>query len=240
VQIERGNGALGLGRFHPFDDHFGGSLGQRRENAAAVKPAHTVFEDRVPVKITGLELRSGLVAAIVKDDRGAHAVASIAVNSRDVRTIHTVMRESLEEAFYSHRAHTFGYQLTDGVVDHRRGDAGFKTKTVGEIGCDIKFTAAHVNVALMSFAKRDYTRIETMNQGSQRNKIERSVRGNVQTVVHIFAARSRCLEFAGSAGIPACITRAKYPQVSKVVLAESEAGRDACAPRLNLKQAGMP
>src|SRR6185312_114209 len=151
-----------------------------------------------------------------------------------------VMRESLEEAFYSHRAHTFGYQLTGGVVDHRRGDAGFKTKTVGENGCDIKFTAAHVNVALMSFAKRDYTRIETMNQGSQRNKIERSVRGNVQTVVHIFAARSRCLEFAGSAGIPACITRAKYPQVSKVVLAESEAGRDACAPRLNLKQAGMP
>ena len=61
-------------------------VGKRGKNAAAVEPAHAPAKNRFPVEIARLELRRGFVAAIVKHDRRAHALAAVAVDGRHVRT----------------------------------------------------------------------------------------------------------------------------------------------------------
>ena len=48
VQVERGDGAGGLGGLHPFDDQRRGRLGERREDAAGMEPAHAAAEDAPP------------------------------------------------------------------------------------------------------------------------------------------------------------------------------------------------
>jgi len=40
-------------RLHRFDDHFRRGLRERREDAAAMKPAHAAREDRLPIEIAG-------------------------------------------------------------------------------------------------------------------------------------------------------------------------------------------
>ena len=71
VQVERGDGAGGLGRLHPLDDQRGGRLRERREDAARVEPAHAPAEDACPVEVARLEQGAGLVRPVVEDDRGA-------------------------------------------------------------------------------------------------------------------------------------------------------------------------
>ena len=61
--------AGGSRRLHAFDDQLGGRRRQRREDAAAVKPADAAAEDRVPVEVAGLEPGGGLVGAVVEHDR---------------------------------------------------------------------------------------------------------------------------------------------------------------------------
>ena len=82
-----------------------GGFGERREDAAAVEPAHAAAEDRVPVEVARLQLRGGLVGAVVEDDRRAHAVAAIAVDGGHVRPADAVVLEALVERRDPHRAH---------------------------------------------------------------------------------------------------------------------------------------
>ena len=55
VQIEGDDRAGRLGRLHAFDNHFGGGSRKRREDAAAVEPAHAARENRLPVEIARLQ-----------------------------------------------------------------------------------------------------------------------------------------------------------------------------------------
>ena len=48
VQVERGDGAGGLGGLHAFDDQFRGRFRQRGEDAAGMKPADAAAEDVRP------------------------------------------------------------------------------------------------------------------------------------------------------------------------------------------------
>ena len=57
VQVERDDRAGRFGRLHPFDNQLGRGLRERREDAAAVEPAHAAREDRLPVEVARLQLR---------------------------------------------------------------------------------------------------------------------------------------------------------------------------------------
>src|ERR1700680_604282 len=54
VEVERNHGAGGLGGLHAFDDQLGRGRRERREDSAAVEPAHAFGENRLPVKVAWL------------------------------------------------------------------------------------------------------------------------------------------------------------------------------------------
>ena len=62
--------------------------------------------------------------------------------------MHAVVLEMFVERLHAHRAHTFGNQVTDGIIHHGRRDTRFQAETIREIRRDIKFAAADVDVAM--------------------------------------------------------------------------------------------
>ena len=87
--------------------------------------------------------------------------------------LNAVVLEMLVERFDAHRADAFGDQIADRIIHHRGGDAGLQPEAIGQIGRDIEFAAADVNVALSRFAERNDSRIEPMHQRAERNEIGR-------------------------------------------------------------------
>ena len=147
-------------------------LGERGEDAAAVEPANPGAEDLLPVEVAGLELRRGLVAAVVEDGRPAHAEAAIAVDGRHVRPAHAVVLEHLVERRDAHRPDAAGDELADRVLDHGRRNAGAQAEAVGQVGCRVELAAAHVNLARVRLAERDHARVEAVDEGSECEKVE--------------------------------------------------------------------
>ena len=84
VEVERGDGSGGLGRLHALDDDLGGGLRKRREDATRVEPLDPAAKNLRPIEVARLELRGGLVGAVVEDHRSADAVAAVGVNRGDV------------------------------------------------------------------------------------------------------------------------------------------------------------
>ena len=60
----------------------------------------------------------------------------------------------------------------------------FSRKQSDEVGGDVEFAAADVDVAVGGLAERDDARIEAMDQRAQGQEIQGAVRTNVQTVFH--------------------------------------------------------
>src|SRR5207302_661811 len=82
---------------------------------------------------------------------------------------------------HAHGLHAFADQVANGIVDHRGGDARPESEAVSEVGGDIEFTAAHVNVALVSLAKGDDAGIEPVDQSTEGKKIESAVGADLQS-----------------------------------------------------------
>src|ERR1043166_2705455 len=120
-----------------------------------MKPPHAVAEDRFPIEIARLQKCRRFVRTVVKNHRWPYAVAAVAVNRRDVWSRHTVVIEPFIKWFDSNRLDASRDQVADRVLDHRGDNAGVQTKAVCEIGGDVIFAAAHVDLALMCFAKRN-------------------------------------------------------------------------------------
>ena len=95
-----------------------------------------------------------------------------------------VVLEVLVEGFDAHGADALGDQVADGVIHHRRGDARLHAEAVGEVGGDVKFAAADVNLALGRLAERDDAGVEPMDEGAERDEVQRAVRADVQTILH--------------------------------------------------------
>ena len=79
------------------------------DSAAKMPP---VWNQRTPApkiaaqsKSPGLSCAAASLAAVVEDDRAAHAVAAVAVDGRHVRAAHAVVLEHLVERRHAHRAH---------------------------------------------------------------------------------------------------------------------------------------
>ncbi len=148
VQVEGGHRPGSFGSLHAFDDDFAGRFRERGKDPAAVQPAHPVCQDGVPVEVTGLELGGGFIGAVVKDHRGAHAVAAVAVDGGHVGAVHAVVLEMFVEGSDSHQAHTFGDQIADGVIHHGRDHARAQAEAVGQVGGHVVLAAAGMHPAI--------------------------------------------------------------------------------------------
>src|SRR5215471_1726441 len=184
VEVEAGDGAGGFGRLHRLDDELASGLRERREDAAAVDPAHAAGHDLGPIEVARLELRGRLVGSVVEDDGRANTVAPVAVDGGHVGAVDAVVLEALVKRFDPHGANAFGDEIADGVVDHGGGDARIEAERVAQVGGDVEFAAAHVDVAMSRLAKRDDARVQAMHHCSQAKKIERAARTNVQPRTH--------------------------------------------------------
>ena len=76
----------------------------------------------------------------------------------------------LVERLHAHRPHALGNQVADRIVDHGACDAGVHPKAVGQVGGDVEFAAAHVNLAFVGFAERNDPGVQTMDQRAQRDR----------------------------------------------------------------------
>ncbi len=72
-------------------------------------PAKIAFQSKSP----GLSSAAGLVRAVVEDDRGADAVAAVAVDGGDVRPADAVVLELLVERRDAHLADAGLHQFAD-------------------------------------------------------------------------------------------------------------------------------
>ena len=184
VQIERDHGAFRFGRLHRLDDQLGGRFRQRREDPAAVEPAHARAEDAVPVEVPRLQLGRRLVGAVVEDDRSADAETAIAVDRRHVRPADAVVRERLVDRRDAHRAHLPRDELADRVVDHRGRDGGSEAEAVREVRRAVELAAAHVDGARRGFSERDDAGVEPVDQRAQGEEVERASGRNLEGLSH--------------------------------------------------------
>ena len=184
IQVEGGDGTGGLGGLHGFDDDFRRRGRQRGEDAAAVEPPDAAGEDFLPVEVAGLELRRRFVAAVVEHDRRADALAAVAIDSSHVRAVDAVVLEVFVEGFNAHGADALGDEVADGVVRHGRSDAGLQAEAVGEVGRDVEFAAADVDVTVSRLAERDDARVKTMNKSAEGQEVQLARGGDVEAVFH--------------------------------------------------------
>ena len=133
-----------------------------------MEPAHALGKDFVPVEVSRLETRRRLVSPVVKDDRSAHAVTAVAIDGGNVRTADPIVLEALIEWFDPHRPHSLCDQFADWVIHHRRRYSGLQAKAVRQIGSDVVFAAADMNLTFGRFAKGNDAWIEAMDHRAQR------------------------------------------------------------------------
>src|SRR5262245_43121383 len=124
-----------------------------------MKPSHTGAKDRAPLKVARLEPGGRLVAAVVKHNRRSNAHPTITVDCRHIGAGHSIVGKTFIERFHSHCLDSLGNQVTDGIVHHRRRNAGLKLKAVCQVCSHVEFAATHMNLTLYGLAKWDDSRI---------------------------------------------------------------------------------
>ena len=89
------------------------------------------------------------------------------------------MLEAFVEGLHAHGADALGDEVADRVVDDRARDGGAHAEAVGQVGGGVELAAAHVDGAGLRLAKRHDARVEPMNEGAEREEVERAVRSNL-------------------------------------------------------------
>lgn len=106
-----------------------------------MEPAHSVREERVPVAIPAGEARSSFVAAGVEDHGRPNAEALVAVDRRHVGARHAVVDKVLIDGANTDGADAFGYEVADGIVNHRGDDCGVHAEAVREVRSHVELAA---------------------------------------------------------------------------------------------------
>ena len=65
-----------------------------------------------------------------------------------------------------------------------RGNAGLQAEAVRQVGGDVELAAADMDLALGRLAKGDDSRVQAVDQGTERYEVQSAVRTNFQTHVH--------------------------------------------------------
>src|SRR3954469_11990957 len=130
IQVKRDNRPFAFRCFHGFDDYLRRRCRERRENTTRMEPAHTAAEYFFPIKIALLQLRGGLVAAVIKHHWRPDALASVAIHGSHVWAMHAIMFKMFIKWFQSHGFYPFRDQIADGIVDHGRGHACSQPKAI--------------------------------------------------------------------------------------------------------------
>jgi hypothetical protein len=107
------------------------------------------------------------------------------------------MLEPFVERPHAHCADALGDQIPDWILDQGCGDPRPHLETVGEVRGAIELAAADVDGTMRRLAERHDTRVETMDQRTERQKVQCGVRANVEPVSH--AVECSCIRQAGSA-----------------------------------------
>ena len=139
-----------------------------------MEPADATGENGLPIKVARLEQGAGFVAAVVEHHGRAHALAAVAIDSGHVGAVNAIMLEVLVEGLDPHGPHAFGDQVADGIIHHRRGDAGLQAEAVRQVGRHVKLAAADMDLALGGLAEGDDARIKAMDQRAEGHKVKRS------------------------------------------------------------------
>src|SRR6185437_15426064 len=134
----------------------------------------------LPVEIAGLELRGGLVSAVVEDDGCAHTKALIAVDGRHIRTADAVVLEVLVEGLDPHGLDALMDEIPDGIVHHRGGDAGVQLEAVCEISGHVEFTTANMDRKTGRLPKRDNARVQAIDNRAERKQVQRLLLRNLK------------------------------------------------------------
>src|SRR5262249_28873536 len=133
---------------------------------------HAAGEELLPVEVAGLEFGSGLVGAVVEDDRPADAVAAIAVYRREIRPANAIVVEPLVEGRDAGLADAGLHEFADAVADPGGGDAGAQAEAIGEVRRDVVLPAGDVDVEATRLAKRRGAGIEAVNERPEGEEIE--------------------------------------------------------------------
>ena len=145
VEVEGGDGAGLLGGLHRFHDDLSGGGGERRKRFRRSGTSARPERRCLPIEVAGLELRGGLVAAVVENDGSADAEALVAVDGGHVGAMHAIVLEVLVEGLDAHGADALVDEIADGVVHHGGGDAGIELEAIGQIRGYIELAAADVD-----------------------------------------------------------------------------------------------
>ena len=108
----------------------------------------------------------------------------VAEHCGHVWPMHAVMLEVLVDGLHAHCPHALGNQIAHRIIHHRRNNRGPHPEAIRQVRSHVELAAAHVNLALSRLAKRDDSRIEPMNQCTQREKIQLAILANIQSMTH--------------------------------------------------------
>src|SRR6266702_363412 len=151
-----------------------------------MEPAHTIRKDRLPVEIARLQLRRGLVRAVIEHNRRANSKALIAIHRRHIRPAYAVMLELLVERLHAHRQNPLRDQIANRILHHRARDSGAQLKAVRQVRRNVELAAAYMHRKIRSLAERYNARIEPVYQRTQRKQIQRLLLRNFKTKTHNF------------------------------------------------------
>src|SRR5439155_26911713 len=100
--------------------------------------------------------------------RCAPAVTALGKDVAHVRTADPILLVVLLQWFDPHRPHSLFDHFADWVIHHRRRYSGLQAKAVRQIGSDVVFAAADMNLTFDRFAKGNDAWIEAMDHRAQR------------------------------------------------------------------------
>jgi hypothetical protein len=85
------------------------------------------------------------------------------------------MAEVLVESLYSCRTHSLSYQIPDRVVDQSTDDPRREAETVRKVRRDVELRPTDVDGAFARLAERDHTRVKSVHESTESEKVERGV-----------------------------------------------------------------
>ncbi len=137
-----------------------------------MEPAAATGENCGPIKISRLQQSGRFVGAVVEHHRRPDAGATVAVDGSHVGATDAVVFKPFVEWSDAPFTHLPLDQLTDRVIDHRRGDSRRQPKTASQVGCYVVLSAGDVDLQRARRTERRLPWIQPVHQRAKREQVE--------------------------------------------------------------------